>query len=240
MLNRKYRKYWAEAFGSFWLVFGGCATALFFAATPQAGVGYLAIALAFGLTVLTGAYAFARISGAHFNPAITVGMAVNGRLPTREVFPYIVSQLVGGFLAALVLYWIATGRAGPGNVLAAGFASTGYGDHSLGKFSMIACFVTEVVMTFFFVTVILAVTARKATADLAPLAIGLTLTLIHLGAIHVSGASVNPMRSTSTALIPAIFAGPMWPIQELWLYWLAPLIGGGAAGWIYKEVFADD
>lgn len=238
MLNRKYRKYWAEAFGSFWLVFGGAATVLYSAAVPQAGVGYLGISLAFGLTVVTGAYAFARISGAHFNPAITVGMAVNGRLPTREVVPYIASQLVGGFLAALVLYWIATGRAG--NVLAGGFASTGYGEHSLGKFSMLACFVTEVVMTFFFVTVILAVTARKATADLAPLAIGLTLTLIHLGAIHVSGASVNPMRSTSTALIPAIFSGPMWPIQELWLYWAAPIVGGAIAGWVYKEVFADE
>ena len=238
MLNRKFRKYWAEAFGSFWLVFGGCATVLYSAAVPQAGVGYLGISLAFGLTVVTGAYAFARISGAHFNPAITVGMAVNGRLPTREVVPYIASQLVGGFLAALVLYWIATGRAG--NVLAAGFASTGYGEHSLGRFSMLACFVTELVMTFFFVTIILAVTARKATADLAPLAIGLTLTLIHLGAIHVSGASVNPMRSTSTALIPAIFGGPNWPLIELWLYWVAPIIGGGAAGWVYKEVFADD
>jgi len=238
MLNRKYRKYWAEAFGSFWLVFGGAATVLYSAAVPQAGVGYLGISLAFGLTVVTGAYAFARISGAHFNPAITVGMAVNGRLPTREVVPYVASQLVGGFIAALILYWIATGRAG--NVLAGGFASTGYGEHSLGKFSMLASFVTEVVMTFFFVTVILAVTARKATADLAPLAIGLTLTLIHLGAIHVSGASVNPMRSTSTALIPAIFGGPMWPIQELWLYWAAPLIGGAGAGWVYKEVFADE
>jgi aquaporin Z len=238
MLNRKYRKYWAEAFGSFWLVFGGCAAALYTSSVPQVGGGYLVIALAFGLTVLTGAYAFARISGAHFNPAITVGMAVNGRIPAREVVPYVVSQLIGGILAGLVLYWIATGRAG--NVLAGGFASTGYGEHSLGKFSMVACFVTEVVMTFFFVTVILAVTARKATADLAPLAIGLTLVLIHLGAIHVSGASVNPMRSTSTALIPAIFGGPMWPIQELWLYWIAPLLGGGLAGWVYKEVFADD
>jgi aquaporin Z len=238
MLNRKYRKYWAEAFGSFWLVFGGVATALYTAAVPQSGVGYLGISLAFGLTVVTGAYAFARISGAHFNPAITVGMAVNGRLPATEVVPYILSQLVGGFVAALVLYWIATGRAG--NVLAGGFASTGYGEHSGGKFSMLACFVTEAVMTFMFVTVILAVTARRATADLAPLAIGLTLALIHLGAIHVSGAGVNPMRSTSTALIPAIFGGPLWPINELWLYWVAPLLGGVVAGWVYKEVFADE
>lgn len=238
MLNRKYRKYWAEALGTFWLVFGGGATALFSAAVPQVGVGYLGIALAFGLTVLTGAYALGRISGAHFNPAVTIGMAVNGRIGAGEIVPYVVSQLVGGVIAALALYWIATGRAGFS--LAAGFISNGYGDHSPGKYSMLACFVTEAIMTFMFVMVILAVTARRATVGFAPLAIGLTLTLVHLGSLYISGTSVNPARSTATAVIPAIFGGPTWPVIELWLFWAAPIVGGAIAGLVYKEVFADD
>jgi aquaporin Z len=238
MLEKKYRKYAAEAFGSFWLVFGGCATVLYAAAVPAVGVGYLGISLAFGLTVLTGAYAFGRISGAHFNPAVTVGLAVNGRLASKEVVPYVVSQLIGGIVAAVALYVIASG--GVGNPLAGGFASTGYGANSLGKYSMVACFITELVMTFFFITIILAVTSRKATADLAPLAIGLTLTLIHLGAIHVSGASVNPQRSTATALTAFVFGGPSWPIMQLWLYRVAPILGGAAAGWVYKQVYAED
>jgi aquaporin Z len=238
MLDKKYRKYAAEVFGTFWLVFGGCTAALIAAGVPQMGVGYLGISLAFGLTVVTGAYAFGRISGAHFNPAITVGLAVNGRFSSTEVVPYVIAQVVGGILGALVLYIIASG--GPGNPLAGGFASTGYGDHSLGKFSMLACFITEVVMTFFFVTVILAVTAKKGISDLAPLAIGLTLALIHLGAIHISGSSVNPARSSATAVIAGVFGGPSWPIAQLWLYWAAPLIGGAAAGWVYKQVYAED
>jgi aquaporin Z len=238
MLDKKYRKYAAEAFGSFWLVFGGCATVLAAVGAPTAGGGYLAIAIAFGLTVLTGAYAFGRISGAHFNPAVTIGLAVNGRFATTEVVPYVIAQVVGGLVGALVLYAIATGAGG--NPLAGGFASTGYGPNSLGKYSMVACFIMEAVMTFFFVTIILAVTARKATADLAPLAIGLALTLIHLGAIHVSGASVNPQRSTATALVASLFGGPGWPVAQLWLYWAAPILGGAVAGWVYKQVYAED
>jgi aquaporin Z len=238
MLNRKYRKYWAEALGTFWLVFGGGATALFSSAVPQVGVGYLGIALAFGLTVLTGAYALGRISGAHFNPAVTIGMAVNGRIGAGEIVPYVVSQLVGGVIAALALYWIATGRAGFS--LAAGFISNGYGDHSPGKYSMLACFITELIMTFMFVMVILAVTARRANAALAPLAIGLTLTLVHLGSLYITGTSVNPARSTATAVIAGSFGGPSWPVSELWLFWAAPIVGGAIAGWVYKEVFADE
>jgi aquaporin Z len=238
MLEKKYRKYAAEAFGSFWLVFGGCATVLAAVGAPTAGGGYLAIAVAFGLTVLTGAYAFGRISGAHFNPAITVGLAVNGRFSTTEVVPYVIAQLAGGIAGALVLYAIASG--GSGNPLAGGFASTGFGPNSPGKYSMLACFIAEAVMTFFFVTIILAVTARRATADLAPLAIGLTLTLIHLGAIHISGASVNPQRSTATAVVTSLFGGPSWPVTQLWLYWVAPILGGAVAGWVYKQVYAED
>ena len=238
MLNRKYRKYWAEAFGTFWLVFGGGSAALLSAAVPTLGIGYPGIAFAFGLAVLTGAYMLARVSGAHFNPAVTIGLAVNGRVAAVEVVPYVVSQLVGGVVAALLLYWIATGRTG--FTLASGFISNGYAEHSPGRYSMLACFVTEAVMTFVFVMIILGVTARRATAELAPLAIGLALTAIHLGSLHVTGTSVNPARSTATAIIPAIFGGPTWPINELWLFWVAPILGGLVAGWVYKEVFADE
>jgi aquaporin Z len=231
LVHKSARRYWAEALGTFWLVFAGVATILFNPTT-----GNLGIALAFGLTVLTGVYALGRISGGHFNPAVTIGAVSGGRLPADEAVFYILSQLVGGILGALALYVIAKGKAGfaPG-----GFGSTGFGSHSQGNFSMIAAGAAELIATFFFVLVILGVTARKAHHSLAPLAIGLALTLVHLAIIAVSGSSVNPARSTATAVV-ALIGGTNWPVMELWLYWLAPIVGGALAGWAYREIFADE
>jgi aquaporin Z len=231
MVGKSTRKYWAEGIGTFWLVFAGIGTVLLDGAT-----GNIGIAIAFGLAVLTAAYAIGRVSGGHYNPAVTVGLAVAGRLPHREIVPYILAQLVGGIIAALLLWWIAGGKAG---FIAGGFASNGYEAHSPGGYSLLACALIEIVMTAFFVAVILGATARKAHASLAPLAIGLALTAVHLGSLPVSGTSVNPARSSATALVAAI-GGTTWPVLELWLFWLAPLVGGALAGWAYREIFADD
>jgi aquaporin Z len=231
MLNRSARKYWAEGIGTFWLVFAGIGTVLLDTAT-----GNIGIALAFGLAVLTAVYAIGRVSGGHFNPAVSVGLAVAGRLPHREVVPYILSQLAGGILAAFLLWLIANGKAG---FIAGGFASNGYEAHSPGTYGLLSCALIEIVMTAFFVTIILGATARRAHVNMAPLAIGLALTLAHLGSLSVSGTGLNPARSTATALVAAA-GGTSWPLLELWLYWLAPLVGGAVAGWAYREIFADE
>lgn len=217
------RKLAAEFIGTFWLVLGGCGAAVLSAGVPVMGIGYVGVALAFGLTVLTGAYAFGHISGAHFNPAITFGAFAAGRFPAKHVIPYWLAQVVGGIVAAAILYYIASGTSGFD--VTAGFASNGYGAHSPGHYTLGAAMVCEIVMTFMFLIVILGVTSKAAPPGFAPLAIGLALTLIHLISIPVTNTSVNPARSTAVA----IFQGT-WALQQLWLFWVAPLIGGGLAG----------
>ena len=231
MVNKPARKYWAEGIGTFWLVFAGIGTVLMDTAT-----GNIGIAVAFGFAVLTAAYAIGRVSGGHFNPAVTVGLAVAGRLPHQEIVPYILAQLVGGVLAAFLLLWIASGKAG---FTIGGFASNGYEAHSPGAYGLLSCALIEIVATALFVTVILGVTARKAHASLAPLAIGFALTLAHLASLPVSGTGLNPARSSATAIVAAV-GGTTWPLLELWLYWLAPLVGAAIAGWAYREIFADE
>ena len=221
------RKLAAEFIGTFWLVLGGCGAAVLAAGVPVVGIGYAGVALAFGLTVLTGAYAFGHISGAHFNPAVTFGLFTSGRFPAKHVIPYWAAQVVGGILAALVLYYIASGAAGFD--VTAGFASNGYGEHSPGHYAMGAAILCEIVMTFMFLIVILGATSQGAPLGFAPLAIGLALTLIHLISIPVTNTSVNPARSTAVA----IFQGG-WALQQLWLFWAAPLIGGGLAGFAQR------
>jgi len=224
-----FNKWGAEFLGTFWLVLGGCGAAVLAAGIPDVGIGYLGVALAFGLTVVTGAYAFGHISGAHFNPAITVGVWAAGKFPGGQVLPYIVAQVLGGIAAAAVLYVIASGATGFDP--AAGFASNGYGEHSPQAYSMVSGLVCEVVLTFMFLTVILGVTADKAPPGFAPLAIGLTLVLIHLISIPVTNTSVNPARSTGVA----IFQGG-WAIQQLWAFWLAPIAGGALAGLVNRWI----
>jgi aquaporin Z len=219
----------AEFFGTFWLVFGGCGSAIFAAAFPELGIGFAGVALAFGLTVVTMAYAVGHISGAHFNPAVTAGMWASGRFPAKDVIPYWIAQVVGGLAAGGVLYLIATGKAGFD--ASAGFASNGYGEHSPGGYSLLACIVAEFVLTAFFLIVINGATHRLAPAGFAPLAIGLTLTLIHLISIPITNTSVNPARSTGVAF----FQGS-WAVQELWMFWLVPLIGGVVGGLIYRHL----
>jgi aquaporin Z len=221
------RKLAAEAIGTFWLTFGGCGSAVIAAAFPDVGIGLLGVALAFGLTVVTMAYAIGHISGCHLNPAVTVGLAAGGRFPPGQILPYIVAQVVGGIVAGALLYFIAGGA--PGFDIANGMASNGYGGHSPGHYSLTACFVTEVVMTMLFLFIIMGATHGKAPVGFAPLAIGLTLTLIHLVSIPVTNTSVNPARSTG----PALFVGG-WAIQQLWLFWVAPLIGGALGGALYR------
>lgn len=228
----------AEFFGTFWLVLGGCGSAVLAAAFPQVGIGLLGVALAFGLTVLTMAYAIGHISGCHLNPAVSVGLAVAGRFDAKDLPGYIAAQVLGGIAGAGVLYLIATGKAGFST--AAGFASNGFGVHSPGGYTMVAVVVAEMVMTFFFLFVILGATDKRAPAALAPLAIGLCLTLIHLISIPVSNTSVNPARSTATA----VFAGG-WALSQLWVFWVAPVIGGALGGVVYpliagKEIQATD
>ncbi|MEP6968693.1 MAG: aquaporin Z, partial [Pseudomonadota bacterium] len=213
----------AEFVGTLWLVLGGCGAAVLDAAFPGLGIGFAGVALAFGLTVLTMAYAVGHVSGAHFNPAVTVGLWVGGRFPIRDVVPYILAQVLGGIAGAGILYVIATGQAGFD--MGGGFASNGYGDHSPGHYSMIACAVTEVAMTFGFLFVILGSTHGNAPKGFAPIAIGLCLTLIHLISIPVTNTSVNPARS----LGPALFEGG-WALQQLWLFWAAPIVGAAVAG----------
>ena len=218
----------AEFIGTFWLVFGGCGSAVLAAAFPELGIGFLGVALAFGLTVLTMAYAIGHISGCHLNPAVSVGLLVGKRFPASELVPYIIAQVLGGLAGAAVLYFIASGQDG---FQAGGFASNGFGEHSPGGYSMGAALTAEIVLTFAFLFVILGATDKRAPAALAPVAIGLCLTLIHLIGIPVDNLSVNPARSTGVA----VFAEP-WALQQLWLFWVAPIIGGALGGIVYPLV----
>ncbi len=222
----------AEFFGTFWLVFGGCGAAVLAAAFPGLGIGFLGVALAFGLTVLTMAFAIGHISGCHLNPAVSAGLVAGKRFPASEFLPYVIAQVLGGIAGAGTLYVIASGKAGFD--VSGGFASNGYGLHSPGGYSLISCLVAEVVLTFFFLMIIMGSTDKRAPAGFAPIAIGLGLTLIHLIGIPVTNLSVNPARSTG----PAIFVGG-WAIQQLWLFWLAPIVGGVVAGGVYRAVFGD-
>lgn len=217
----------AEFMGTFWLVLGGCGSAVLAAAFPNVGIGLLGVSLAFGLTVLTMAYAIGHISGCHLNPAVSVGLWAGGRFPAAELGPYIIAQVVGGLAGAAILYVIASGQAGFD--VTAGFASNGYGEHSPGGYSMTAALVTEIVMTFMFLVIILGATDKRAPPGFAPLAIGLGLTLIHLISIPVTNTSVNPARSTGVA----IFQGD-WAVSQLWLFWLAPIVGAILAGVVYR------
>ncbi|RDI97533.1 aquaporin Z [Dyella solisilvae] len=219
----------AEFFGTFWLVFGGCGSAIFAAAFPELGIGFAGVALAFGLTVVTMAYAVGHISGGHFNPAVTLGLCAGGRFAAKDVVPYIISQVIGGLAAGAVLYLIATGK--EGFDASARFAANGYGEHSPGGYSLMACIVAEFVLTAFFLIVIHGATDKRAPAGFGPLAIGLALTLIHLISIPITATSVNPARSTGVA----VFQGS-WAIQQLWMFWLVPLIGGAVGGLIYKHL----
>ena len=217
----------AEFIGTFWLVLGGCGSAVLAAAFPDLGIGFAGVALAFGLTVLTMAFAIGHISGCHLNPAVTVGLWAGGRHPTGEILPYVIAQVIGGFVGALVLYGIASGKAGFD--LSGGLASNGYAEHSPGGYSLGSAFITEVVMTLMFLLIILGSTDRRAPAGLAPIAIGLGLTLIHLISIPVTNTSVNPARSTG----PALIVGG-WAIGQLWLFWVAPILGALIAGFVYR------
>jgi aquaporin Z len=219
----------AESIGTFWLVFGGCGSAVLAAAFPNVGIGLLGVALAFGLTVLTMAYAIGHISGCHLNPAVSVGLVVGKRFPASELLPYVAAQLAGGILGAGLLYVIASGKAGFD--LAGGLASNGYGAHSPGGYSLVACLVAEVVLTLMFLLIILGATDRRAPQGFAPIAIGLGLTLIHLIGIPVTNLSVNPARSTG----PAVFVGG-WALEQLWLFWIAPIVGAAIAGVLYPAV----
>lgn len=217
----------AEYIGTFWLVLGGCGSAVLAAAFPGVGIGLLGVSLAFGLTVLTMAYAIGHISGCHLNPAVTLGLATSGRFKASELLPYWIAQVLGAITAAALLYLIASGKAG--FELAGGLASNGYGEHSPGKYSLFAGFLTELVMTFMFLIIILGATDDRAPKGFAPIAIGLALTLIHLISIPVTNTSVNPARSTG----PALIVGG-WALQQLWLFWVAPLIGAALAGVAYR------
>ncbi len=228
------KRYAAELVGTFWLVLGGCGSAVLAAAFPDVGIGLLGVALAFGLTVLTMAYAIGHVSGAHLNPAVTVGLWAGGRIPAADLLPYIIAQVIGGILAGGVLYLIATGQAGF-DVAASGFASNGYGEHSPGGYSLGAAVISEVVMTAVFIFVIMGATSRRAPAGFAPLAIGLCLTLIHLISIPVTNTSVNPARSTGVAL----YVGD-WAVAQLWVFWLAPIVGAVIGALVYRYVGADE
>lgn len=226
----------AEFFGTFWLVFGGCGSAVLAAmflttgdSPVQLGIGFVGVSLAFGLTVLTMAYAIGHISGCHLNPAVTLGLCVAGRHPKSEFFPYVVAQVLGGVAGAAVLYLIASGKEGFSTE--GGFASNGFGEHSPGGYSMVAALVAEIVLTFFFLLIILGATDKRAPQGFAPIAIGLGLTLIHLIGIPVTNLSVNPARSTG----PAVFVGG-WALAQLWLFWIAPLIGAALAGLVYPAI----
>jgi aquaporin Z len=226
-LDMNAKKYAAEAIGTFWLTFAGCGSAVIAAGFPQVGIGLVGVSLAFGLSVVTMAYAIGHVSGCHLNPAVTVGLAAGGRFPTGQILPYVIAQVVGAIVAAALLYVIASGAAGFD--VGKGFASNGYDAHSPGKYSMVVCFITEVVMTMMFLFIIMGSTHGKAPAGFAPLAIGLALVMIHLVSIPVTNTSVNPARSTG----PALFVGG-WALAQLWLFWIAPLIGGALGGVIYR------
>jgi len=223
------KKYCAEFMGTFWLVLGGCGSAVLAAAFPQLGIGFAGVSLAFGLTVLTMAFAIGHISGCHLNPAVSIGLWAGGRFPAKELAPYIVSQVLGGIAAGGVLYLIASGKAGFD--LAGGFASNGYAEHSPGGYNLLSALVTEIVMTMMFLLVILGATDKRAPQGLAPIAIGLCLTLIHLISIPVTNTSVNPARSTAVAL----YVGD-WAVSQLWLFWLAPIAGAVLGAWVYRQI----
>lgn len=223
-------KYIAECFGTFWLVLGGCGSAVLAAAFPDVGIGLLGVSLAFGLTVLTMAYAIGHISGCHLNPAVSIGLWAGGRFEAKELAPYIIAQVLGGIIAGGVLYVIASGQMGF-DAAASGFASNGYGAHSPGQYSMTAALVTEIVMTMAFLVIILGATDKRAPQGFAPIAIGLGLTLIHLISIPVTNTSVNPARSTGVAL----FVGD-WAVSQLWLFWVAPIIGALLGAVVYKAM----
>jgi aquaporin Z len=227
------KKYVAEFFGTFWLVLGGCGSAVLAAAFPEVGIGLHGVSLAFGLTVLTMAFAIGHISGCHLNPAVSIGLWAGGRFPARDLVPYIVAQVVGGIVAGGVLYLIATGKAGFD--VGAGFASNGYGEHSPGGYSMGAALITEVVMTMMFLVVILGATDKRAPQGFAPIAIGLCLTLIHLISIPVTNTSVNPARSTAVA----VFVGD-WAVGQLWLFWVAPIVGALLGAVVYRFIGSED
>ena len=227
------KKYVAESFGTFWLVLGGCGSAVLAAGVPDVGIGWVGVSLAFGLTVLTMAFAIGHISGCHLNPAVSVGLWAGGRFPANQLLPYIVAQVLGALVAGGVLFVIASGQAGFD--VTAGFASNGYGAHSPGGYSMLAALVTEVVMTMMFLLVILGATDDRAPVGLAPVAIGLCLTLIHLISIPVTNTSVNPARSTGVAL----FAGD-WAITQLWMFWVAPIIGALLGALVYRYIGSSD
>lgn len=225
-----FRKLAAECFGTFWLVFGGCGSAVLAAAFPELGIGFVGVALAFGLTVLTMAFAVGHISGGHFNPAVTLGLWAGGRFPAKDIIGYIIAQVIGGIIAAAVLYVIASGKAGF-DAAASGFASNGFGEHSPGGYSMLSAIVIEIVLTAGFLLVIHGATDKYAPAGFAPIAIGLALTLIHLISIPVTNTSVNPARSTAVA----IFQGG-WALEQLWLFWVMPIIGGILGGVLYRTL----
>ncbi|HGF5082786.1 TPA: aquaporin Z [Vibrio parahaemolyticus] len=227
-------KYLAEAFGTFWLVLGGCGSAVLAAGFPDVGIGLLGVALAFGLTVLTMAFAIGHISGCHLNPAVTVGLWAGGRFDTKDVAPYIIAQVIGGLIAGGILYVIATGHAGF-DVVGSGFAANGYGEHSPGQYSMLAALVSEIVMTMMFLIVIMGATDKRAPQGFAPIAIGLCLTLIHLISIPVTNTSVNPARSTAVAM----YVGD-WAVSQLWLFWVAPIVGGVLGAVIYKNLLGKE
>ena len=238
--STKMKKYIAEFIGTFWLVFGGCGSAVLAAmflttgdSPVQLGIGFVGVSLAFGLTVMTMAYAIGHISGCHLNPAVTVGLVVAGRHPKSEAIPYIIAQVIGGIAGAAVLYLIASGKEGFST--AGGFASNGFGEHSPGGYSMVAALVAEIVLTFFFLLIILGATDKRAPQGFAPIAIGLGLTLIHLIGIPVTNLSVNPARSTA----PALFAGGAY-ISQLWLFWLAPMAGAALAGIVYPLISSEN
>ena len=226
------KRYGAEFFGTFWLVLGGCGSAVLAAAFPELGIGFAGVALAFGLTVLTMAYAVGHISGGHFNPAVSIGLWAGGRFPASQVLPYIVAQVLGAIAAAAVLYVVASGNADFS--LAGGFASNGYGAHSPGGYSMMSALLMEVVMTMFFLMIILGATDKRAPAGFAPISIGLGLTLIHLISIPVTNTSVNPARSTGVAL----FVGG-WAVEQLWLFWVAPIVGALLGAVAYRAIATD-
>ncbi|MBX6358716.1 MAG: aquaporin Z [Acidobacterium ailaaui] len=219
----------AEFLGTFWLVFGGCGAALISAAFPELGIGFLGVAFAFGLTLLTMCYAIGHISGCHINPAVTCGLVAGKRFPVKDLPAYIVAQVLGAIAAAGVLYVIVTGNPSF-DAASSTFASNGYGAHSPGNYSLISCFVAEFVLTFFFLLVIMGATDKRVPSGIAPLGIGFVLTLIHLISIPITNTSVNPARSTG----PAIFAGYWWPLQQLWLFWVAPILGAVAGGIVYR------
>ena len=226
------KKYVAEFFGTFWLVLGGCGSAVLAAAFPEVGIGLHGVSLAFGLTVLTMAFAIGHISGCHLNPAVSIGLWAGGRFPAKELLPYIVAQVIGGVVAGGVLYLIASGKP---DFSLSGFASNGYGEHSPGGHGLLASLISEVVMTMMFLVVILGATDKRAPAGFAPIAIGLCLTLIHLISIPVTNTSVNPARSTGVA----VYVGG-WAVQQLWLFWLAPIVGAVIGARVYRFIGSDD